>query len=168
MHKPSTTAHVVDDYEALLLSGRGHVLHGACAKAKRVGTSTSHAETLCLQRQRDSSVGRRSLIAIQQQGRWVIPIGHAADCKDFFELATGQKGGPRTLGKMRYLLLIPTASMVADGLTKKFVGPPRQLLRLPTSGTFEFTNEGRAIELRQLPRRTDFNEQDWRISRNSQ
>ena len=77
----------------------------------------------------------------------LLPIDHAMDCVDVFELATGAKGlaadktqrlvvmsirEDRLSRRLRTLMHLPTAVMLADGLMK--CGVFRQLLHYATTG----------------------------------
>ena len=77
----------------------------------------------------------------------MLPIDHATDCMDVFELATGAKGlsndktqrivvmsirEDRLSGRVRTLMHWPTSIMLADGFTK--TGVFRQLLFFATTG----------------------------------
>ena len=87
---------------------------------------------------------------VQDKGLYLMPIDHWTDCKDFWELCCGVKGVPadksqrlsvlmmredRLTGKIRNMILVDTANMVGDGLTKAGTFP--ELMRLQTSGAFD-------------------------------
>ena len=127
-------------------------------KSKRVSSSTSMAETLIANFGRELAqlVGVRMteilghgmqtpfkvqtplklLIEIQESAAWALPIDQCTDCKDVFELITGQKGVPqdryqrvyvmslreeRMKQGIRRFLWIPTTAMLADSLTKQMI-----------------------------------------------
>ncbi|CAE8712610.1 unnamed protein product [Polarella glacialis] len=178
------------DFDCVLQSGRCHVFIGNSNKAKRISSSTSHAETLAATNGRECAqllamrlheilggqkkISLSAMITVQEHGSWVIPIDHCTDCRDFYELATGVKGVPqdkgqrlyvlsiredRLTGKIRFFFLIPTSTMLADGLTKVMFS--RQLLQLMTSGAYTFFNEDKQpVLIRQLPKRLTYSEQD--------
>ena len=173
---------VLDDHETKLLSGKAHLLWGHGAKAKRISYSTSHAETLAAISGLEASSlvtvrlaellymtekpSVRSLVAVQEGGLRELPVDDFTDCRDFFELASGDKSitqdkgqrlyilafrEARLHGRVRWLILTPTESMTADGLTKSMVAPP--LMELLSAGTVNFYNQGdHKMTLRRLPR----------------
>ena len=176
-----------DDDLAKKLSGRSHVLWSHGAKAKRVSYSTSHAETL-------SAIGGletvslvavrlselyfkgkpslKDLTQIQEFGNDVLPVDCMTDCRDFFELTTGERTLPqdkgqrlyvlahkeaRINGRIRWMVLVPTQSMVADALTKPMLAP--QLLHLMTTGVVHYYNEeNHPMLLRRLPPLHEYDE----------
>ena len=134
------------------------VLAYICHKAKRVSSSTSTAETLVanLGRELAQLVALRltevmghgmctpygiatplkSLIDVQENCTWIIPVDHVTDCRDVFELVVGAKGVPqdryqrlyvmslredRVKGGIRRFFWIPTTAMLADSLTKSMI-----------------------------------------------
>ena len=142
------------------MSGFCHVLASLSHKAKRIGASSSNAETLSATVGKELAqlvairlteifgVGMQTplktpatyslFIKIQEEGDWVIPIDHFTDCRDVFHLVVGEKGVPqdryqrlyilalredRIKGTIRYFIWIPTASMLADPLTKSMISP---------------------------------------------
>ena len=174
--------HILEDHQTSLLGGRAHILWGHGAKAKRISYSTSHAETLAAISGLEASTlvavrlaelmyipGKASLqalIATQEQGIPRFPTDCYTDCRDFFELSSGDKSvsqdknqrlyilafrKARMMGRIRFLILCPTQSMTADALTKSMVSPP--LMKLLSCGDVEFFNEGEhKMTLRSLPR----------------
>ncbi|OLQ01786.1 hypothetical protein AK812_SmicGene15471 [Symbiodinium microadriaticum] len=173
---------ILEDHETKLLSGKAHLLWGHGAKAKRISYSTSHAETLAAISGLEASslVTVRlaellymkekptvtSLLKAQEAGLRDLPVDDFTDCRDFYELASGDKSitqdkgqrlyilafrEARLHGRVRWLVLTPTESMTADGLTKSMVAPP--LMELLSSGTVNFYNQGNhRMTLRRLPR----------------
>ena len=128
-----------DDQLADALGGRAHVLWSHGAKAKRVSYSTSHAETLaaiggletvtlvsvrlCEMFLMGSQPSLAELTKVQEHGHPQLPIDSLTDCKDFYELSTGDRSLPqdkgqrlyilahkeaRLLGRLRWLVLVPT------------------------------------------------------------
>ena len=174
--------HVMLDYQTKLLGGRAHILWAHGAKSKRISYSTSHAETLAAISGLEASTlvavrlaelmylpGKPSLqqlIAAQEQRIHQLPVDDYTDCRDFFELSSGDKSvsqdknqrlyilafrEARMTGRIRWLILCPTESMTADALTKAMVSP--DLMKLLSSGTVEFYNQGEhRMTLRSLPR----------------
>ncbi|CAE7553108.1 RE1, partial [Symbiodinium sp. CCMP2456] len=108
----------------------------------------------------------QSLIAQQERGVEGLPIDSYTDCRDFFELASGDKNAPqdknqrlyvlsfreaRMSGRVRWMCLTPTESMTADALTKTMIAEP--MMKLLTTGTVQFYNqEKHKMTLRALPR----------------
>ena len=176
-----------DDFLAERLGGKAHLLWSHGAKAKRVSYSTSHAETL-------SAIGGLetvSLVAVrlselyfrgkptlkdltkfQESGNAKIPVDCLTDCRDFYELTTGDRTLPqdkgqrlyvlahkeaRINGRIRWMILVPTQSMVADALTKPMLAP--QLLHLMSTGVVHYKNEeGHPILFRRLPQLLEYDE----------
>ena len=105
------------------------------------------------------------LVILQENGNPNLPADYYSDCADLWELSTGQRTLPqdksqrlyilgiretRISGRMRLMSLVPTASMVADSLTKPMVSP--QLLHLMSTGKVEFKNEpDHPVKSRVLP-----------------
>ena len=176
------TEKVLSNEETKLLCGKAHLLWGHGAKAKRISYSTSHAETLAA----ISGLEASSLITVrlaellymekkptismllraQETGLPHLPVDDFTDCRDFFELASGDKSisqdkgqrlyilafrEARLHGRVRWLVLTPTECMTADGLTKSMVAPP--LMELLSTGMVNFHNQGdHRMTLRRLPR----------------
>ena len=167
---PRDQEQTLEEADCRFLGGRGHVLWAHGAKAKRISYSTSHAETLAgisgLEAASLVSVrlaelfylGRpaslQALIACQEYGVENLPVDSYTDCRDFFELCSGNgnvaqdKGQrlyilayreARMTGRVRWLCLIPTQSMTADALTKSMLAPP--MMELLSAGTTSFHNE---------------------------
>ena len=136
---------VLADHETKFLSGKAHLLWGHGAKAKRISYSTSHAETLAaisgleasslvtvrlaelLYMKKKPTV--TSLLMAQESGLRDMPVDDFTDCRDFYELASGDKSitqdkgqrlyilafrEARLHGRLRWLILTPTESMTAD------------------------------------------------------
>ena len=162
--------HVLDDQQCKALGGRCHILWAHGAKAKRISYSTSHAETLAAVSGLESATlvsvrlaellyspqppTLQSLIAQQERGIEGLPVDSYTDCRDFYELASGDKNTPqdknqrlyvlsfreaRMTGKVRWMVLTPTESMTADALTKAMIAVP--MMKLLTTGTVEFHNQ---------------------------
>ena len=192
--KYSRDEHVLEDRETKLLGGRAHILWGHGAKAKRISHSTSHAETSAAISGLEASTlvavrlaelmflpGRstlQALIATQEQGIPRLPFDSYTDCRDFFELASGDKSvsqdknqrlyvlafrEARMSGGTRFMILCPTQSMTADALTKSMISPP--LMKLLSCGEVEFFNEGNhKMTLRALPRLASVEEKHFDMS----
>lgn len=170
------------------LGGKAHVLWSHGAKAKRVSYSTSHAETLAaiggletlsLVAIRLSELSfekgqptLQDLMKIQENGNPNLPVDAMTDCKDFFELTTGERTLPqdkgqrlyvlahkeaRICGRIRWMMLVPTQSMTADALTNPMISPP--LMHLMSCGLVVFKNEfEHPLLLRRLPPIENVNE----------
>ena len=116
----------------------------------------------------------QQLAALQEKGVPYLPVDCMTDCKDFWSLTTGATALPqdrsqrvyilahreaRLCGRLRWVILVPTQSMLADALTKVMLS--RQLLHLLSSGEVQFRNEeGHALEARRLPVQEEFSEDD--------
>lgn len=169
--------------------GTAHLLHAHGGKAKRISYSTSHAETLSMVNGLESTVlilirlsemthtshspTIKELTAIQESGNPLLPCDFVMDCKDRWELSTGQKVLPqdktqrlyilgvreaRVTGKIRMTILVPTESKVADALTKPMISPG--LLQLLTTRRIEiFGTDGHPVLSRVLPSLQDYDEQ---------
>ena len=167
-----------------------HVLFASGSKAKRVSYSTSHAETLSMVggmeastlimvrlaeiMHKDKAPTLAQLTKIQEEGVKQLPVDYYGDCRDVFELLTGQRTLPqdksqrlyilslkeaRLVGKMRLLTLVPTQCMTSDALTKPLVH--ESLLLLMTTGIVRFFNvEGHPVISRLLPTLNDYDEHD--------
>ncbi|CAE7557756.1 RE2, partial [Symbiodinium sp. CCMP2456] len=174
--------HVLDDTQCQALGGRCHILWAHGAKAKRISYSTSHAETLAAVSGLEAGTlvsvrlaellyspeppTLQSLIAQQERGVEGLPIDSYTDCRDFFELAFGDKNAPqdknqrlyvlsfreaRMSGRVRWMCLTPPESMTADALTKTMIAEP--MMKLLTTGLVQFYNqEKHKMTLRALPR----------------
>eukprot|EP00435_Cladocopium_sp_Y103_P034113 s393_g8.t1 len=85
----------------------------------------------------------QQLAALQEAGVPFLPVDAMTDCKDLYSLTTGRTALPqdksqrvyilahreaRLCGRLRWIILVPTQSMVADALTKPMLS--RQLLHL--------------------------------------
>jgi len=172
-----------EDKDCVTWSGPAHYLGGYGRRAKRVGTSTSHGETLAAvgaqelaqliaARLTEIFQGRpmslQATTSLWSRGLFLIPVDHATDCKDFFLNATGERPIPqdrghrlyvaciremRITGRIRYILLVPTLSMLADALTKTMLSP--QLMKFTTAGIVDIKNApNHPVEARRLLRYT--------------
>ena len=98
----------------------------------------------------------QQLAALQETGVPFLPVDAMTDCKDFYSLTTGGSALPqdrservyilahreaRLCGRLRWVILVPTQSMVADALTKPMLS--KQLLHLLSTGCMEFRNKNR-------------------------
>ena len=169
-----------DDQLAEALGGRAHVLWSHGAKAKPVSYSTSHAETLaaiggletvtlvsvrlCEMFLLGNQPTLAELTKVQEQGHPQLPVDALTDCKDFYELSTGDRSLPqdkgqrlyilahkeaRLCGGLRWLVLVPTQSMTADALTKPMLAPPLMLL-LSTGAVAYYNEPGHHLLFRRL------------------
>ena len=157
------------------LGGFCHILGSLSHKAKRVSFSTSHAETLAAIAGKELSqliairlaecfspgcqwplrekVTLNMLIHLQETAAWPIPIDHFTDCRDLYELMTGERGIPqdrhqrlyvaalredRTTGAIRHVYKIPTQWMCSDALTKAMLSVV--LYELLTTGYWFLNN----------------------------
>ena len=116
----------------------------------------------------------QQLAAIQEVGNPQLPIDDYRDCNDVYQLVTGSKTLPqdkqqriyvlslrewRLAGRIRWMSLIPTRSMVADALTKLMVSP--QMMELLTSGTLVVHNENtHHLQMKRLPPKYEIEERD--------
>ena len=173
--------HTLSDDECSLLGGKGHILWAHGVKAKRISYSTSHAETLAGISGLEASTlvavrlaemfylrraaSLQALIACQEYGVRQLPVDTYTDCRDFFELCSGNGNVPqdknqrlyvlayreaRMSGRVRWMSLIPTQSMTADALTKSMLAPP--MMELLSSGITSFRNEeNHPVIMRSLP-----------------
>eukprot|EP00435_Cladocopium_sp_Y103_P048511 s541_g14.t1 len=162
--------------------GKAHVLWSQGSRAKRISYSTSHGETLAAINGMETSslvslrIGEliskskrptlQELAALQEHGNEELPIDHYTDCRDLFELVTGEKTLPqdkaqriytlalkeaRLCGRIRWFILIPTQCMTSDALTKPMFS--RSLLHLLSAGFVYFANEGKHLIFgRRLPK----------------
>ena len=189
------------DFETVFEDGEGHqgverhggfmhVLFASGSKATRVSYSTSHAETLSMVGGMEASTlimvrlaeimhkekapTLAQLTKIQEEGVKQLPVDYYGDCRDVFELLTGQRTLPqdksqrlyilslkeaRLVGKMRLLTLVPTQCMTSDALTKPLVH--ESLLLLVTAGIVRFFNvDGHPVVSRLLPTLGNYDEHD--------
>ena len=178
------------DEDISKVSDYGHLLFNHGGKAKRVSYSTSHAETLSAIGGLESSSmvavrltelwiadpnpSLQTLTPYQEQGSSLFPVDSARDCRDFLELATGERSVPqdklqrlyvlafkeaRATGRIRFLMLTPTEFMLADGLTK-VMNPPK-LFQFLSTGYVEFGNVTKHPTLmRRLPVLHELQEED--------
>ena len=162
--------------------------HGC--KAKRVSYSTSHGETLSMVNGLESSTlcmlrlvemmhpkrepTIKDLISIQEAGHRELPMDFYGDCRDLYELITGERTLPqdksqrlyilaikeaRLAGRIRYTSLVPTESMTADSLTKAMISTC--MLLLLSAGVVVFRNEdGHAVQSRTVPTMEEIGEED--------
>ena len=113
----------------------------------------------------------QQLAALQEAGVPFLPVDSMTDCKDLYALTTGRTAlksqrvyilahrEARLCGRLRWIILVPTQSMVADALTKPMLS--KQLLHLLSTGQVIFMNqEGHPLEARRLPPTADFTEDD--------
>ena len=183
-------AETSDEDQVKLHGGAMHIIHAHGCKAKRVSYSTSHAETLsmvggletatlCMLRLAEmmhpkKEPSLKDLIEIQESGHPNLPMDFYGDCRDLFELVTGERTLPqdktqrlyvlavkeaRLSGRLRYVNLVPTQSMTADCLTKSMVSECMMLLL--TTGIVTFKNEkDHAVLSRTLPVFEEIEEDD--------
>ena len=93
----------------------------------------------------------QQLAALQEAGVLFLPVDSMTDCKDLYALTTGRTALPqdksqrvyilahreaRLSGRLRWIILVPTQSMVADALTKPMLS--KQLLHLLSTGQVNF------------------------------
>ena len=106
--------------------------------------------------------------SLWSRGLFLIPVNHVTDCKDFFLNATGERPipqdrghrlyvvcirGMRITGRIRYSILVPALSMLADALTKTMLSP--QLMKFTTAGLITIKNApNHPVEARRLLRYT--------------
>ena len=116
----------------------------------------------------------QQLAAIQEAGNPQLPVDDYGDCNDVFQLVTMGKTLPqdktqriyvlslresRLSGRVRWMSLVPTQSMVADVLTKTMHAP--QMLTLLTSGVLEIKNEEtHHVQSKRLPPKFEIEEHD--------
>ena len=183
-------AETSDEDQVKLHGGAMHIIHAHGCKAKRVSYSTSHAETLsmvggletatlCMLRLAEmmhpkKEPSLKDLIEIQESGHPNLPMDFYGDCRDLFELVTGERTLPqdktqrlyvlavkeaRLSGRLRYVNLVPTQSMTADCLTKSMISECMMLLL--TTGIVMFKNEkDHAVLSRTLPTFEEIEEDD--------
>ena len=117
------------DYETIFNDGDGpdgverhggvmHVLHASGTKAKRVSYSTSHAETLSMINGVESST-----LILVRLSELLHPVDYYGDCRDVFELVTGERTLPQDKGQRLYVLSIKEA---------RLMGKIRMLTLIPT------------------------------------
>ena len=116
----------------------------------------------------------QQLAAIQEAGNPQLPVDDYGDCNDVFQLVTMGKTLPqdktqriyvlslresRLSGRVRWMALVPTQSMIADVLTKSMHAP--QMLTLLTSGILEIKNEEtHHLQAKRLPPKFEIEEKD--------
>ena len=179
-----------DEYaEEQVADGGSHVLWSHRAKAKRVSYNTSNAETLAaiggletvslvtirLSTELYHPIGQptlKDLTEIQENGNTMLPVDCPTDCRDFYELTTGERSLPqdkdqrlyilahkeaRFCGRIRWMVLVPTQSTTAEALTKPIIAPT--LLFLMSCGMVQFKNEeGHPLLFRRLAVLHDYDE----------
>ena len=162
------------------LGGKFNSLIGLSNKSKRISHSTSHAETLAaaktvplaqiaalrLAEPEITMLHRRKLsplelMTLQDKALVPIPVDHAVDCMDLWELSCGNKGIPQDKSqrlailalreerrslRLRRLFHISTIYMIADMLTKYSGYVSKSLLQLLTSGYWTIGGEVRVRE----------------------
>ena len=118
------------------------------------------------------------LTELQEHGNPTIPSDFYTDCQDLWELVTGMLTLPqdksqrlyvlgireaRLCGRIRLFTLVPTQSMLADGLTKPMES--HALLLLLSAGKVEmFGVDGHPVKSRVLPTLRDMEENDLLMS----
>ena len=85
----------------------------------------------------------KDLIEVQEGGHRELPLDFYGDCRDLYELVTGERTLPqdksqrlyvlaikeaRLAGRIRYTSIVPTESMTADSLTKAMISSCMLLL----------------------------------------
>ena len=103
-----------------------HIIAFISHKSKRISSSTSKAETLSAVHGKElaqllavrlteilghgtltpwmKSTPLSTLIQIQEDALWVIPIDHCTDCNDLFQLVVGDKGVPQDRYQRVYIM----------------------------------------------------------------
>ena len=126
----------------------------------------------------------QALLVCQEKCVRQLPIDRMTDCKDLFELSSVEKSIPqdksqrlcimaireaRMCNRMRWLMLVPTASMTADSLTRSMLSPPMMVLL--SSGKVVFWNEEthkltmRSLDLQREVLEGDFDKTDLELRR---
>eukprot|EP00438_Fugacium_kawagutii_P029807 Skav231475 [mRNA] locus=scaffold1100:530653:539709:- [translate_table: standard] len=116
----------------------------------------------------------QQLAAIQEAGNPQLPIDDYGDCNDVFQLTTGCKTLPqdknqriyvlslresRLAGRIRWMALVPTRSMIADALTKPMISA--QMMQLLTTGCLTIENEEtHHVQMKRLPPKYEIDEAD--------
>ena len=132
------------------MDGPCHLLVHTGKLAKRVSHNTSHAESLSqygvvthaemvalrlteLRYPSPKSVPLSTMIHVEERGIFDVPTDIVTDCRDLWELETGQKGVPqdrtqrliimslrerRSQGRIRNTIWTDTRDMIANSLTK--------------------------------------------------
>ena len=119
----------------------------------------------------------QKLAALQEKGVPFLPVDAYTDCRDFLSLTTGSASLPqdksqriyilahreaRLSGRLRWVIIVPTQSMLADALTKVMIS--KQLLHTLTTGEVCFRNEeNHPIEARRLPQQEQIAEEDLEL-----
>ena len=122
----------------------------------------------------DAQPSLQQLAAIQEIGNPQLPIDDYGDCNDVYQLVTMNKTLPqdktqriyilslresRLSGRIRWMCLVPTQSMVADAFTKPMHS--LQLLKLLTSGIMDIKNEEtHHVQMKRLPPKFEIEERD--------
>ena len=103
-----------------------HIIAFVSHKAKRIGSSTSKAETLSAIHGKElaqltqvrltellghgivTPYGQPTplsvIMEIQENAYWMVPIDHMTDCYDLFQLVVGQKGVPQDRYQRVYIM----------------------------------------------------------------
>ena len=116
----------------------------------------------------------KDLIGIQEAGHRELPMDFYGDCRDLYELITGERTLPqdksqrlyilatkeaRLAGRIRYTSLVPTESMTADSLTKAMISSC--MLLLLSAGVVMFRNEdGHAVQSPTVPMLEEIGEEE--------
>ena len=118
------------------------------------------------------------LTEMQEHGNPTIPSDFYTDCQDLWELVTGMLTLPqdksqrlyilgireaRLCGRIRLFTLVPTQSMLADGLTKPMESPALLLL-LSAGKVTMFGVDGHPVKSRVLPSLGNMEENDLLMS----
>ena len=127
---------------------------------------------------KDKSPSLQQLAALQEAGNMQLPIDDYGDCNDVFQLVTGCKTLPqdksqriyilslresRLSGRIRWMSLVPTQSMIADCLTKPMIS--KQIMKLLTTGEIDIVNEEKHhVQMKRLPAKYDIEERDLEMN----
>jgi len=154
------SAHLQDSSHPLFFSGKkaSRVSHSTSHGESVAAVGTTQVAQLCASRYTEpflytlyrQPIDAHTYIDLNLGGLpCLLPVDHVTDCMDVFELCTGSKGiasdktqrililsirEDRWHGLIRHFYHYPTASMLADGLTK--IGRFPQLLYFSTTGKF--------------------------------
>ena len=123
---------------------------------------------------KDKAPSLQQLAALQEAGNVQLSIDDYGDCNDVFQLVTGCKTLPqdksqriyvlslresRLSGRIRWMSLVPTQSMIADCLTKSMIS--KQMMKLLTTGQLDIVNEEKHhVQMKRLPPKYDIEERD--------
>lgn len=127
---------------------------------------------------KDKTPSLQQLAALQEAGNMQLPIDDYGDCNDVFQLVTGCKTLPqdksqriyvlslresRLSGRIRWMALIPTQSVIADCLTKPMIS--KQMMMLLTTGELNIVNEEKHhVQMKRLPPKYDIEERDLEMN----